>query len=383
MAFNPPVNITGRDGNRANVGIFGGLQVESLQDYVSVHFSLGFSVYEVITETTGDGSVVESESMAVLSGNTGTASIQSRQHVRYRPGHTFMAGGTVLFDGAGIGRIGVHDGVDGFWIQYDTSTDVLSVVRTFDGVDTVQVVDQTRLRHIDWRRLNIWRIRFGYYGIAPVIFEVLRPGTLNYDNVHTFYLHGIASKPHIAMPLLPVRVEAGAGAVVKTASLQAGTLGGSENLGARIFSNVGSKNFLDNADEQFFILFRNLEIFNGRLNPITARLLFLNFASDIDGIVVVSFKRDPVISNAPTWIPVDTGNSVVEYSGDATFSDYGRQVASFFIAGGQKISTAESTDYSRIGLQLRPSEQMAITVQRLSGTVSFSIYQSMTWEELF
>jgi hypothetical protein len=183
--------------------------------------------------------------------------------------------------------------------------------------------------------------------------------------------------------LLPVFVQAEAGAVVTLASFAAGTLGGNDALGARNFSHTSTGAVTDTAAETAIVAYRNKTTYAGISNPVPARLLYPGFASVHDGIIRVSFRLGPTFSGSPTWTSVNASDSIIEYSTNAVLSSAGTRGPSFFISGGKQVSDSLAIDFSRAGLELYPGDVCAITCERLTGTGNYTVFQTQTWEELF
>jgi hypothetical protein len=178
---------------------------------------------------------------------------------------------------------------------------------------------------------------------------------------------------------------AGQGAVLKSASFAAGTMGGVESTGTRVFSRSGYITVADTAAERCLVAFRNKTTFNGGVNPIPARLLMPSFGSAHDGLILVRYRLNPGFSNTPSWTDVNSADSVMEYSTDAILNaaDMGDEGPGFIISGGAKMTAGDNADFSRVGLERYPGEVCAITAQRISGTGGYSVLETQTWEELF
>ena len=379
------VELLGRNGQATEIGIFGEVQAEALRDYVSQHFAFGLSEQDATQSTSGSAAITAIGGVATLSGGDGAAVLESRRRLRYRPGHTVIVGGTAGVSGSGLSSIGLHDGVDGVRFEFDTAAGIVYAVHSYGGAHSRAAIDARYLAALLDSDLFIWRIKFGYYGIAPIVFEILQEDTFTWQTVYVFSLHSKQPVPHIGKPLLPVRMYAGQGAVLKSASFAAGTMGGVESTGTRVFSRSGYIPVADTAAERCLVAFRNKTTFNGGVNPIPARLLMPSFGSAHDGLILVRYRLNPGFSNTPSWTDVNSADSVMEYSTDAILNaaDMGDEGPGFIISGGAKMTAGDNADFSRVGLERYPGEVCAITAQRISGTGGYSVLETQTWEELF
>jgi hypothetical protein len=180
----------------------------------------------VISYPTGSSSVNVSNGQAVFSTgatNPSRLMVRTLATVDYRPGSELYAYFTAYWTGFAANtfqRIGIFDGINGFFIGYEGDTFGVSrisggnIVTTLKGQwNTDQLVGAaasrfTRLgtpESIDFTKQNVFRIRFGWVGSAPIIFEVLSPDG-NWVSFHQYLIPNSQTAPTIQTPNLPIMV---------------------------------------------------------------------------------------------------------------------------------------------------------------------------------
>lgn len=147
--------------------------------------------------STGTGSVTQSNGGALFStgvGVTSSASGNTQNAVVYRAGSEMYSYFTISFttptSAASNQRIGLYDANNGFFIGYTGTTfGITTRVATVDtqvakaswNLDTLTGVAGSKFTRagvpeaIDLTKLNVFRIRYGWLGSAPVYWEVLSP----------------------------------------------------------------------------------------------------------------------------------------------------------------------------------------------------------------
>jgi hypothetical protein len=190
---------------------------------------------DVATTTAGGATVGQANGIATLTSTaavTATARIESNKVLRYSPGREIFMAGTWACSAVPTSadskvRFGQFTDTDGVWFGYEGPS--FAVATRLGGVDTVVLQaafngDQldgsasSKFRQagtpvaIDFSTINIFRIRWLYYGVGTIVFEVLSP---DYAWViyNTIYRANAAAALTITNTLLPVRSE-----IVKTAA---------------------------------------------------------------------------------------------------------------------------------------------------------------------
>lgn len=216
-----------------DVDAFGASISASRVTQISANFSQALA-YNDVTTTTSGGTVTQANGSAVIASGTGTtasASISTNSVLSYNPGHelyaTFTAAFTTPTSAASNQRIGIYDASNGFFVGYNGTS--FGVTWRQNGVDTF--IPQSSFNEdtltgnlssfflrgttpeaIDFTKKNIFRIRYGWLGAAPIKFEVMSPEG-RWVRYHVIRYPNTAVAPHTYSTSLPIFAE-----VNKTAS---------------------------------------------------------------------------------------------------------------------------------------------------------------------
>ena len=202
----------------------------------------GLDIADVnITVTNGGTVTTDADSLMVVSSSTatnGSARVESKRSLRYRPGDEGYVYFTAMFeDGGVVGATqfcGLLDTNDGYALGLD-GVDFM-VCRRKDGENFIEVQENfnrdpvngtgTSGFNIDLSKLNVFRITYGWLGAAPIYFEVMTPDG-RWILMHVFELTGTLTTPHVTIPYLPMTIE-----VIKTSGVtDVTTRSGSWGLG--------------------------------------------------------------------------------------------------------------------------------------------------------
>ena len=201
---------------------------------ISANFSQALNYNDLTTTVSGGATITQANGSATIASGTATtaaATLQSNAVISYTPGHEifslFTAAFTAPTSAASYQRIGLFDASNGFFIGYNGTS--FGITWRQGGVDTfipqASFNEDTLTGSInsfftsnqsavvfDPTKKNIFRIRFGWLGSAPVRFEILSPDG-RWVRFHVIRYPNTAVAPHLYNPNLPVTAE-----VNKTAS---------------------------------------------------------------------------------------------------------------------------------------------------------------------
>jgi hypothetical protein len=164
--------------------------------------------------------------LATSTATNGSITTVSRDTVMYRSGgEVFVLFTTAFLDGGVAGcnqRIGLFDANNGFFVGYEGTS--FGIVARTGGVDGSQVAkaswngDQLTAaagsrytrggtpEAVNFALLNVWRLRFGWLGAAPVKLEILSPDG-EWVVCHTIRQPNLSATPSIQSTDLPMRAE--------------------------------------------------------------------------------------------------------------------------------------------------------------------------------
>lgn len=388
-------DIAGRSGMN---GIFGGTLSLNRVTLFSANFSYGVDTRRTEDKSANGGSIgFTSNLISISSGtaNNGTGIAESKRHVRYVAGKDAEIMGTLIFDTPVAGNRqlgGLFDDNDGFAIGYE-ETDFM-IFRKRDGsfVDkipqenfNIDKLDGTGISQmvLDPQSVNVFRIVYGYLGIATAYFEIYDGS--KFIPFHKIELANTQSETHVLNPYLPIRLESTnfgntTNISVKSASIYAGILDGSgrENS-ARRFALKNDDVALTVATDSRLIVFHNKPTFNSIENHVEDLLHTIGIGVKNNKPVVVSMYRLADVPVGGVWVDKNTANSNMEYSLDATINTVNADLLASWVLG----ETGQvNRDVSSSRHLLFPDEYAALTYSAGAGSTG-SISYSIQWDELF
>jgi hypothetical protein len=214
----------------SDVETFGAAVVSGRSSQIMANFSAPIAANDVTQSFTGSGSLSQTSASAIL--NTGTGStgpgwsrLASNAVLSYTPGNelyaVFTAGFTTPDNTDSYQRAGLYDSRNGFFIGYSGSS--FGATHRLDGVDTFysasafshdtltgSATSQFTRNHIpeaiNYARRNVFRIRYGYLGVAPIKFEVLSPDN-DWVLYHMIRFPNTSIYPHTTNTSLPLAFE--------------------------------------------------------------------------------------------------------------------------------------------------------------------------------
>ena len=211
---------------------FGTLVTGEINNAVDIQFYRDTPA-NLTTVTTGTGgSATATGGMATFAATTSANSFAkgvSLTSVVYSAGAEIYALFTAAFTAAGSGtsyeRIGIYDTNDGFFIGYEGATFGVTIrkggsdtqtAKASWNKDTLVGGATSRFRRgasaeaIDLTKLNVWRIRFGWVGSAPIEFEVLSPNG-EWVTFHQIRQPNLAALPSLENADLPITCNVNSG----------------------------------------------------------------------------------------------------------------------------------------------------------------------------
>lgn len=379
---------------------------------IVVQFSYGISLQDIKSPTEKNNGTVwlkDGNELYVQANSTADweAFAESIDNVRYRPGHTGVFLFTAGFENGELEGwqtfVWPHDSDNGFRLGYNDSGDlVIQILKNGSVVhetkkDSWNGMRQGFIDDIDFSKLQVFRLFYGYLGIAPISLEVIYPQTDEFYPLHTFRLQWTQTETHTDLPYLPIKAQAkntsGTPAkAVFSGSWRGGIMGETDRGGNKVFSSTGQKTIGDTDTETGFYALRSKDKISNsyvtdKINKILTKIVYTDFSSEIEGIARISFIENPTISGG-TWNDVDSDESVIEENTGFTGFSWGTKKISFFIAGASgspasSSNTNKDVNFSDLWVDLKPWDTFAITAERLSGSTSYSIYYALNWFELF
>ena len=363
--------------------------VERLAD-VEEQFHYNISTSTLTTTVVASGTATSDADMAKLSTGSGTSAsviLESKKTIRYRPGFEAWALFTVIFPNGGVANVVQHCGPvtsnDGYYIGY-TGTNFV-VGRRKGGTDTEVIAQNFNsynnfLDEFDNTTLNIFRITFGWLGIATVTFEWKSPND-GWIILHQMKTENSLTGTTSNNPQLPIRFEVtktSAGAtdvIVRSGSWAGGVNGIDSGAGDRFFTGTVSATTV--STEAVLINFQNLTTFQSKTNRVTVKGVEVSLAVEGTKTGKVKIYKNLAIGGSPSWANIDATNSVMQKDTAGTVTpDDANLVFEYNLSKSGNI-----TDHvGEINLELFPGDTITVTGQS-AANMDFDF--TFRWKELF
>jgi len=166
-------------GHKAGYTMFGEGMVAEVTNQVNVQFQYSISNIDTTSTITGTGSTSHTQGIASIHTGTGvgSAAVKTRDSIRYVTGHMCIAEFTAIFagneanvnsfhgpsDSTSFAAIGYQGTQFGFKITYGATTQ-------FYPISSLNLGDGFIL---DPSKMNLYRVTYAWFGIAPITFSVL------------------------------------------------------------------------------------------------------------------------------------------------------------------------------------------------------------------
>jgi hypothetical protein len=376
-------------GHNSNISVFGDLTTGSRVDDVSVKFQYNISTFDTVAAISGTGvnSHVDSKAIVSTGAGIGDASLRSKDIVRYRPGHEAYGYFTAVFslpDANAEQHIGTFDSQEGFWVGYQGTSFGLGIRNA--GVDTFTPQaswngDQLLTGDfiLNPQTMNIYKISYGWLGIAPITFEVSADNGKNWTVIHKFDYRNAQTVPSIKNPMLPVNMEAvstsapAAPVTIGTSSWNGGNIGGAQTGTSyvdRFFSIDAGEKTITASTPTNLLTVRNPALFEGEQNHIKSQLMLVSATTDGNQSVKIVTNRGATIGGTPSFNDVSTGNSQLQFDISGTTATGGIDSFPMYLAK----ADAQSIPTKDLGLFLQPGEDVTFIAESgATNTITLAI----------
>jgi len=390
-------------GEKVSAGLFGELKAVNPTVDISLIFTRQLDTdQEVVVSTSGTGSNTPQFNRSLLktaTGGVGSASVQTLNKLRYKPGSTiecnFTAAwlGTIADHGSGNDEafIGLFMTCSGVYLGYDGADFIVAYRNLYaeDGAtpgtggiaDVKQIVSMTSY---DLTKLHRFRIKFGFLGVGDILFEIKPDNGGDWKLLHRFNTDGSLEtssnipRTHIGCPLTPMRLEVdspnnGNDFSIYTASWSASVWTKDHNRENKPYFNHGSRSVTPSAAGAAFVAFRNPTTFQSYPNAIRSQALSLSFATMSEGLYSITFYKGTIatiaaVATGGSGYQTVSSHTPIEYHNDFTVaSAVGTEVAAILLpvpSGGNGANSSE-LDLEKLGMYLDPGYAMLIAIKEL------------------
>ena len=367
---------------------FGELKVAESTPTVQLSFVYGIPTELIVQETTGSGTItgttstISTNSLALISTGTtddSSAILYSKRYVKYRTGTGCNFRGTAIFDNPVANNqqlIGVGDNNNGFFFGYN-GTD-FGVLRLSGGTENwtnktnwnIDKMDGTGQSGVilNQQKGNVYQISYQWLGFGNIGFFIENPNNGKLTLVHLIKYANQFDSPSILQPSLPIRVSSvnsngnNTNITLKTSSL-AGFAEGNEGFLGKLFSALNETATITNPQDINVLTIK----VNEQLNNINAYIpvILLNASFNVEAnqnkTVIISIILNGTFSSTPTYTPVNSTQSVVEYSGGQFAVTGGTLLSTYLLQG----TTSRNIEFPR-DLQLFRNDTLSIIYSTLT-----------------
>ena len=384
--------------------IFGEQTIGERTDYITIQFQYGISTRDTTSTVSGTGSTTSANSLAgVHTGAAiGSSEVRSKDVIRYRAGHEVVGMFTSAYNpvaGTNL-KHGIRNGADGISFGYQGTTFGIwhnnGAVETFtprsswlgNKLDKTGDSDEYTL---DPTKLNIYKIQFGYLGIAPLILSVYAGYSLGWVVVHWIDQTNSQVATHLKNPFLPISMvaervvgsglkistdmvveETGTDAWIKSASWRGGVVGSisEDNSSDRWFAKAYSVGSLSNGSNNLITLISKATFF-GKQNHIRGQIGVITVAVDGNKTVTMYATKGGTLTGATVAADIDATNSVMQFRTGGSLAGGTRGQASVYLKTSQRRDDVRGT-----GFYIYPGESLTIEAvpdSAFTGTVAIAI----------
>ena len=381
--------------------VFGDLQTGSRNIDVLVQFQYNNATHDVDDDSTGTGSAGNANSMTSVTCGAGVGSgvLESHEPIRYRPGHESFAYFTTIFGTpeTGVNQYhGVLNDESGFAVGYQSET--FGVIRRTNSIDnfynssigTDEYIAIDKLDglgvssfKLDQAKLNIFKISYGWLGIAPTLFWVYGGFQKGWILFGVIDLINKLTTVSISNPTVPVKMEvirasgSGASVTMKSGSWCGGSVTGQDDdhVGQRHFTR-GNKKSISASTLTNLLTIKSETSFQGKDNHVNSYCSHLSAAADGTKTVEIVLLRNATLGGTPAYTPVDPVNSVM------SIDIAGTTVTGGVLLPGLDLGKVEGgkINLEGLGVDIHPGD--TITVAALSSGAS-AISVKTSWHEVF
>ena len=372
-------------GRQSLNAVFGDAITSSREPDILVQFVYNAATDDVTTATSGTGAVSVASATATLTtgATTGAASLTSVDTIRYQPGFDGYCYFTAAFSGSDAGsaaRIGLFDANDGMFLEHSGGV-AYAAIRA-GAVDSKIALTPLPFKaaDLDWTKINIFRIGYGWLGVAPVAFEVYSGLVDGWVVLHAFELLNKQIVPSTFQPALPITASvsrtSGSGSItLKSCSWSAGRVGRAGILSSdRPFGSANSKAGV--TTEVAILSVKNAATFQGKTNRVVIEVDLLSLSTDGAKNATFYVKKGVTLGGSPNFVDVDVVNAVASVDKSGTTVTGGALVLPINLA---KVES-KFLQVQDLRLRIRPGETLTI-----SGTSANAndLAAAIRWRGLF
>jgi len=232
----------------------------------------------------------------------------------------------------------------------------------------------------DPTKLNVYKIQFGYLGVANINYFVYNPNTGKFVLVHQVQWASVYNSTHVSKPNFKIGWAAaslGASGTNLTVQGASGSifLEGDEVLKNNTFADSNIVSAVG-ATDVAIITIKNRIVYGDRFNLGKAFPISVSVDNDHTKGLIVDLIRNTTIGGTPNYQYEDEFNSIVIADKSGTTTNGGTLIESFTVEKGSDTII----DLTSLKTELLPEETFTIAARTISGTGAV-VTASLTWKE--
>jgi hypothetical protein len=232
----------------------------------------------------------------------------------------------------------------------------------------------------DPTKLNIYRIQFGYLGVANIKYSIYDPNTSDFVLVHQIKWSNANNVTHIGNPDLKIgwtSASLGASGTNLTVTGASGALflEGDEILQNDVHAVEASQGSVGTSNVPILEL-KNRVVYSNLFNLGKIKPLRLSIDNDHTKGAIVELFLTPTLTGVTNYQFVDENTSIAIFDTAATGYTGGKFIDGFAIGAGE----GRSIDLSQVIPDILPDNTLTVVARAVSGTGA-TITAVLTWQE--
>ena len=233
----------------------------------------------------------------------------------------------------------------------------------------------------DPTKLNIYKIQFGYLGIANINFFIYNPNTAKFVLVHQIEWANANTVPHLGTPNLKVGWtsaslgSSGTNLTVKGASASI-FLEGDEVIKNNTFADVDTVTGVGAASLTSLVTIKNRVIYGSQFNLGKAFPLLVSVDNEHNKGLIVEIFRNADIAGTQNYQYEDEFNSIIIVDKSGTTVTSGDLIDAFVVAA----NSSQVVDLTQLRTEILPEDTFTVAAKTISGTATNTTV-GLTWKE--
>jgi len=229
-------------------------------------------------------------------------------------------------------------------------------------------------------KINIYKITFGYLGVANITFSIYNPNTGRFVAVHQIEWANANTTTHIGKPNLKIGWTAASLGSTTNLTVQ-GASGGIFLEGDELLKNntFASNNVVGSLDTTLtnLITVKSRLVYGNYYNLGKVFPLTVSVDNEHNKAVIVEIYRSPDVAGTTNYQFVDEFNSIAVTEKAGTDVTNGDLIESFIVASSGNVDK----DLTTLKTELLPTESFVVAAKTVSGTSAGDTTVSITWKE--